>query len=139
LGLKKLAFFLFLTEKKAKEVVMKRAKVLLVSQKKEDVEILEKAFEKFLKEGGEILVTEEEEKGLEVLLNEKPELLFLDEACMHKHKEQWIQPHTHVVLIQESKEPLSEEYLLRPLSIEALVFKAEQVFPKLDTPPVIPI
>jgi hypothetical protein len=139
-GNEKACVFPFLnTKKEIKGVAMKRAKILLVSKHKEDLEVLEKAFESFVREGGEILVTDKEEKGLQLLISEKPELLFLDEACMRAHEEQWIQIHTHMVLIQETKEQHSEEFLTRPLNGEQLVLKAQQVFPHLDAPPVIPI
>lgn len=118
---------------------MKRSKILVVSKQKSDVDMIERALSFFLKEGGEFLATDDEEKGIEILLCEKPALLFLDEGCMESHQEQWIQPHTHTVLIVEGNEQESEEFLRRPLNTQQLLAKCQVVFPEFDAPPVIPM
>lgn len=116
---------------------MKRSKVLVVSHIKEDFEWIEKALASFLAEGGEIFSTHDEQRGLQVLVQEKPRLLFLDEGCVHSHQEKWIQAETQTILLQEKEHQMSEDYLVRPLNLEKVFRKCQEAFPQLDAPPAI--
>lgn len=104
-----------------KKVLSMKNKVLIVHQISEDIHILEDFLLEVMGNDGEIFFAEEGDQGLEILMKEKPSLVFLQDDIYDSEKWQG----AHIVVLRSKKEPEDEN-----LNVLYKPFKKHQVFEK---------
>lgn len=105
-----------------------RNKILVVDADKEERRELENILAEIVEAGGEIFFADKRGDGLEILKNERPQLVFLDASLVGENEDEWILEGVQIIVMRDKHETdqKSEDFVVKPLKAHQILEKCQQ-------------